>query len=87
MRLLPSRLFTNFGINAMRLVCIVSFTAACDRAGLYLVCDHVVGPEGMTDADLYMTAMEQYEALELAGFREINVVLEKKGLVLFRAAA
>jgi SAM-dependent methyltransferase len=56
-------------------------------AGLYLVCDHVVGPEGMTDADLYMTATEQYEALDLAGFRGIKVVLEKKGLILFEAAA
>ena len=37
--------------------------------------------------DLYMTATEQYEALELAGFREIKVVLEKKDLILFRAAA
>ena len=41
----------------------------------------------MTDTDLYMTATEQYEALDLAGFREITVVLEKKGLILFEAAA
>ena len=56
-------------------------------AGLYLVCDHVVGPKGMTNADLYMTAAEQVEALELAGFREIRVVLKKRGLILFRSAA
>jgi cyclopropane fatty-acyl-phospholipid synthase-like methyltransferase len=55
--------------------------------GVYFVCDHVIGPEGMTDPDLYMTETEQHEALALAGFREIRVVLEKKGLILFRAAA
>ena len=41
----------------------------------------------MTDADLYMTATEQHEALGLAGFREIKAVLEKKGLILFEATA
>jgi cyclopropane fatty-acyl-phospholipid synthase-like methyltransferase len=56
-------------------------------AGLYLVCDHVVEPESMTDTNLYMTATEQVEALGEAGFRDIEVILENKGLILFRAAA
>src|SRR5262245_16661102 len=54
--------------------------------GLYLVCDHVLGPEGMTNSALYMTTAEQSEALNGAGFREVEVVLEKKGLALIRAA-
>ena len=53
--------------------------------GVYLVCDHVVGPEGMTNTELYMTRREQREALHAAGFGEVAVILEKKGLVLHRA--
>jgi SAM-dependent methyltransferase len=55
--------------------------------GLYLVCDHVLGLEGMSDSDLYMTAQEQGEALRTAGFCEVTVVLEQKGLVLHKARA
>jgi cyclopropane fatty-acyl-phospholipid synthase-like methyltransferase len=53
--------------------------------GVYLVCDHVVGPEGMANASLYMTLREQCEALHAAGFGEVKTILEKKGLVLHRA--
>lgn len=52
--------------------------------GLYLVCDHIVGPGGMTDAELYMTVPEQTETLKAAGFRDVSTVLEKGGLVLHR---
>jgi hypothetical protein len=52
---------------------------------MYLVCDHVLGPEGMSNADLYMTALEQGDALRAAGFGDVEEVLEQKGLVLHRA--
>ena len=55
--------------------------------GVYLVCDHVAALGGMIDTELYMTAAEQHEALDLAGFRDIGVVMEKKGLILLRSAA
>jgi cyclopropane fatty-acyl-phospholipid synthase-like methyltransferase len=50
--------------------------------GSYLVCDHVLAPGGMTDAELYMTASEQAAALKAAGFRDVSLLLEKGGLVL-----
>jgi SAM-dependent methyltransferase len=53
--------------------------------GVYLVCDHVVGPEGMANTELYMTPRQQREALHAAGFGEVQIILEKKGLVLLRA--
>jgi len=53
--------------------------------GMYLVCDHVVGPGGMTNRDLYMTAWEQAEAMRASGFQDVALVLEKGGLVLHRA--
>jgi ubiquinone/menaquinone biosynthesis C-methylase UbiE len=53
--------------------------------GLYLVCDHVLGPGGMTNGELYMTISEQAAALDTAGFRSVSVLMEKGGLVLHRA--
>ena len=50
--------------------------------GLYLVCDHVLGPGSMTNGELYMTAVEQAAALKRAGFSDVSVLLEKDGLVL-----
>jgi cyclopropane fatty-acyl-phospholipid synthase-like methyltransferase len=55
--------------------------------GQYLVCDHVLGPGGMTDDQLYMTVVEQADALKEAGFPDVALVLEKGGLVLHRARA
>ena len=52
--------------------------------GLYLVCDHLAGPNGMTDTELYMTVTEQSEALETAGFGDVSILLEMGGLVLHR---
>ena len=52
---------------------------------LYLVCDHVLGPGGMTNGELYMTTSEQAAALKAAGFRDVSPLLEKGGLVLHRA--
>jgi predicted methyltransferase len=55
------------------------------KDGIYIVCDHFVGRGGMTDTDLYMTVDEQYSALENAGFKNVQCVLVKDGLVLHRA--
>jgi len=53
--------------------------------GVYLVCDHIAGPGGMTNTELYMSVTEQANALIVAGFDSVSVVLEKRGLVLHRA--
>ena len=52
--------------------------------GLYLVCDHLAGPNGMSDTELYITVTEQSEALETAGFGDVSILLEMGGLVLHR---
>jgi SAM-dependent methyltransferase len=54
------------------------------RGSIYLVCDHVAGPGGMEDHELYMTVSEQAGALAHAGFADVSIVLEKGGLVLHR---
>jgi len=56
-----------------------------NKGGIYLVCDHFVGSGGMTNTELYMTVEEQHIALEKAGFKNIQCVLEKDGLILYRA--
>lgn len=53
-------------------------------SGIYLVCDHYVGPGGMSDAQLYMTVGEQRAALEAAGFR-VTELMRERGLVLHQA--
>jgi SAM-dependent methyltransferase len=55
--------------------------------GRYLVCDHYVGPGGMTNAALYMTVAEQRQALAQAGFAAVTALMQKGGLVLHSAAA
>jgi ubiquinone/menaquinone biosynthesis C-methylase UbiE len=55
------------------------------KNGIYVVCDHFIGKGGMTSTDLYMPVEEQYSALENAGFKNIQCVLQKDGLVLHRA--
>jgi ubiquinone/menaquinone biosynthesis C-methylase UbiE len=55
------------------------------KGGIYLVCDHFIGKGGMTNTDLYMTAAEQCSALENAGFKNVQCVLQKDGLVFHRA--
>jgi SAM-dependent methyltransferase len=53
--------------------------------GFYLACDHFLGEGGLSNAALYMTVDEQRQALERAGFRDVDCVLVKGGLVLHRA--
>lgn len=55
------------------------------KDGTYLVCDHFIGRGGMTNTDLYMTVEEQYSTLKNAGFKNVQCVLQKDGLVLHRA--
>ena len=55
------------------------------KDGIYLVCDHFIGRGGMTNTDLYMTVEEQYSTLANAGFKNVQCVLQKEGLVLHRA--
>src|SRR5262245_28753944 len=57
----------------------------CSRA-CYLVCDHYVGADGMSNDALYMTVEEQRDCLKAAGFGTITKLLEMNGLVLHRAA-
>ena len=54
--------------------------------GVVLICDHLPGPEA--DARrraLFMTAEEQLAAFRAGGFGEVKVLLELKGMALYRA--
>lgn len=53
--------------------------------GRYLVCDHVAGDGGMQNDRLYMSVEEQRMALEEAGFRRVEPLLLKGGLMLYCA--
>ena len=53
--------------------------------GRYLVCDHHLGGEGLSNDQLYMTVDQQRDALLRAGFANVEAVLVKGGLVLHRA--
>lgn len=52
------------------------------NGGVYLVCDHYLGEDGMQNNELYMTPNEQNEALLQAGFKVVKEVKRLKGLVL-----
>jgi predicted methyltransferase len=53
--------------------------------GVYLVCDHYFGDDGMRNEQLYMSIAEQEAALRAAGF-EIRPLLLKGGMALYRAS-
>jgi len=53
--------------------------------GRYLVCDHHLGGEGLSNDQLYMTVDQQRDALLRAGFTDVEAVLVKGGLALHRA--
>jgi hypothetical protein len=53
--------------------------------GHYLVCDHYSGIDAMQNTELYMSAIEQKAALLDAGFSNVKLILDKKGLVLHEA--
>ncbi len=54
-------------------------------SGVLLTCDHMIGPEGMTDAALFMTVLEHDAALRAGGFSVVELIRQKAGLALFRA--
>ena len=53
--------------------------------GRYLVCDHYLGGDGLSNEQLYMTVDQQRDALLRAGFADVEPVLVKGGLALHRA--
>jgi SAM-dependent methyltransferase len=53
-------------------------------AGIYLVCDHYCGDDGMHNDQLYMSVDEQRSCLESAGFT-VSAILVKGGRALYRA--
>ena len=55
-------------------------------SGIYLVCDHFAGVNGMKNTDLYMDIDEQSQALKRGGFAAVRCLLEKEGLVLHCAS-
>jgi SAM-dependent methyltransferase len=52
--------------------------------GVYLVCDHFFGPDGMQNDQLYMTPDEQVSCMQSAGF-DTEVLLRKGSLQLIQA--
>lgn len=54
--------------------------------GQFLMCDHFVGEDGMSDGDLFMTPEEHATALRTGGFANTAVLLKHSGLILFQAA-
>jgi len=52
--------------------------------GIYLVCDHYCGEDGMKNDQLYMTIVESRECLIEAGY-QVTEILVKGGRVLNRA--
>jgi ubiquinone/menaquinone biosynthesis C-methylase UbiE len=62
-----------------------SVKSLLQNQGVYLVCDHYFGDDGMTNNQMYMIVEEQFNALSTAGFSNVKCVLQKNGLVLNRA--
>jgi cyclopropane fatty-acyl-phospholipid synthase-like methyltransferase len=56
------------------------------EGGIFLVCDHYIGKDGMENTELYMTIEEQEQALRAGRFTRVEKCLQKGGLVLFLAA-
>lgn len=52
--------------------------------GIFLFCDHYFGEDAMKNEQLYMSLIEQHQALESAGFT-VREVLIKGGRALYRA--
>jgi cyclopropane fatty-acyl-phospholipid synthase-like methyltransferase len=51
--------------------------------GLFLVCDHTPFDDSARSQALYMTPEEQTQALTRAGFGKVEVMVERRGLVLY----
>ena len=52
--------------------------------GVLLFCDHYFGEDGMSNDQLYMSRIEQRQALELAGY-SVSEILAKGGRALYKA--
>ncbi len=52
--------------------------------GVLLFCDHYYGDDGPDNDQLYMSRLEQRQALEFAGFHVVEVLV-KGGRALYRA--
>lgn len=50
----------------------------------YFICDHLCAADAMQNNQLYMTKQEHIFALKQAGFINIQIALEIKGLCLFQ---
>ena len=53
--------------------------------GVFLVCDHYLGGDGLSNEQLYMSVEDQADALRQAGFERVEPLLVKGGLALHRA--
>ena len=53
--------------------------------GAYLMCDHYLGGDGLSNDQMYMTVDQQHDALVRGGFAQVAAVLVKGGLALHRA--
>jgi SAM-dependent methyltransferase len=53
--------------------------------GFFLVCDFVLGDPGMKDEAMYMTVLEQKEALSKSGFVSPTLISSHAGLTLYTA--
>ena len=53
--------------------------------GYFLICDFVLGDPGMKDETMYMTEVEQKEALMESGFQSIKLITSYAGLTLYSA--
>tara|TARA_R110002072_G_scaffold56097_7_gene145576 strand:- start:3613 stop:4230 length:618 start_codon:yes stop_codon:yes gene_type:complete len=57
-----------------------------ESGGLYLVCDHFAGSDGMANRELYMTQDEQRVALVDGGFSNPVLLKTADSLTMYRAA-
>lgn len=55
------------------------------KDGAFFVCDHFAGLGGMSNTALFMNLEEHENALRTAGFGNVSCLLNKGGMVLYRA--
>lgn len=58
---------------------------ALSPGGLYLMCDHFVGDNAMTNTELYMTKEEHRSVLQGCGFAALDEVKSFDTMVMYRA--
>ena len=56
------------------------------QGGPYLVCDPFTPAADLNESPLFMTLREQRDALLGAGFTDVELLMQKEGLALYRAA-